>query len=266
MTDEQRWANVTVECDGSLAVVTLNRPDKLNAMSPDLMVDTREAFVSLAADSAIRAVVLTGAGRAFSAGGDVETDVRPLQDMSPGEFDAYMDDIAAVLFCSIWELDKPVIAAINGIAVGGGLELALCCDIRIAAEDAKLGQFYVRMGMVPQVGPYLLPKLVGMGRAKLLSYTGDLVDAREAERIGLVDLVVAPGEMLDAARDLGRRLAQGPRAISLIKQAINESVHMDFRLALDYAKRLAYQAAQTHDHAEAVAAFLEQREPAFRGS
>jgi enoyl-CoA hydratase len=265
MTDEQRWANVAIERDGPLAIVMLNRPDKLNAMSPDLMVDTREAFAALASDESVRAVVLTGAGRAFSAGGDVETDVRPLQDMSPGEFDAYMDDIAAALFRSIWEIDKPVIAAINGIAVGGGLELALCCDIRIAAEDAKLGQFYVRMGMVPQAGPYLLPKLVGMGKAKLWSFTGDLVEAHEAERAGLVDLVVSPGELQRAARDLGSRLAQGPRAISLVKQAINESVHMDFRLSLDYAKRLAYQAAQTHDHAEAVASFLEKRPPSFTG-
>ena len=256
--------NVLVEKNGSVGLVTMNRPDKSNAMSPELMREMAEALKDMAADQAIRAVVITGAGKSFSAGGDIKRDIEPLGKMSTAEFEEFFDIVDA-MYLTVVDMEKPVIAAINGYAVAGGLELALCCDIRIAAEDAQMGAIFIRMGLCPEVGLYLLPRLVGTGMAKLMAMTGRMVKAPEALQMGLVDVLVPPDRLLAEATQLATRLARGPRAISLIKKAINDSLTMDLRTFMTYSKRLTYELAHTEDHREALAAFLEKREPVFKG-
>lgn len=255
---------VTVTQKGSVATVTLNRPAKMNAFSPDLIDAAVEALNQVAKDNTVRAVVTTGAGRSFSAGGDVLQDITPLRDKHPVEFNAYVDH-AVTMYQAIQDMDKPVIAAINGYAVGAGLEFALSCDIRIAAEDAKLGEFFVRMGLTPEIGIYLLPRLIGLGKAKLLCFTGDLVSAQEAERMGLVDKVVPSDKLISEAEQLAKRLAEGPVAIGVIKKAINESFKMTLESSLHYVMRMQYHLVHTEDHREAVAAWVEKRAPIFKG-
>jgi enoyl-CoA hydratase/carnithine racemase len=262
--EEKHFENVILAREDHRAIITMNRPEKLNALSPELMSDLVKALSEVAKDDTIRAVTLTGAGRSFSAGGDVKKDILPLRDMSPTEFNAYVEH-AGLMYTLAMEMEKPVIAAINGHAVGGGLDLAMACDIRIAAEDARLGEFFVKMGLAPEVGLYVMPRLIGLGRAKLLSFTGDLIDATEAERIGLVDLVVPPDKLMSSAEALTKRLAEGPKAIGLIKKGFNESLRMNADSSLDYAMRIQYQLAHTEDHREAVASFLEKRKAVFKG-
>jgi len=257
-------ASMILEKKDNLALITLNTPEKLNAMSPQQILDLVEVFSEVGNDEQIRAVVITGAGRAFLAGGDVENDIKPLVDKTPSGFNAYMKQ-ADVFYRALADMEKPVIAAINGHAVGAGLDIAMSCDIRIASEDAKLGQFFVRMGLVPEAGAYMMPRLIGLGRAKLLSFTGDLIDGKEAERIGLVEMAVPADELMPTAMKMAKKFAKGPKCIGWIKKQLNESMKTDFETALDYAIRLQYQAVHTSDHKEAVSAFMEKRKPVFTG-
>ena len=255
---------ILVTKKGGVATVTLNRPEKLNAMSPDLIFALAPVLHQMGEDDTVRCIILTGSGRAFSAGGDVVKDIRPLRDMNPLEFAKYVDH-AVGIYTEIRDMQKPVIAAINGYAVGAGLELALACDIRIAADDAKLGEFFVRMGITPETGIYFLPKMIGLGKAKLLCFTGDVVNAEDAEKIGLVEMVVPAKKLISEAEALAERLAKGPAAIGIIKKAINESLKMTAETSLHYVMRMQYHLVHTEDHKEAVAAWLEKRAPKFKG-
>jgi len=261
---EKEVGNVIIIRKNGMATVVLNRPQKLNALDPELIGDLVEALGEVGSDDTIRAVLITGAGRAFSAGGDILKDIAPLREKSPSEFDGYMGQ-AVAMYKKVIDMEKPVIAAINGHAIGAGLDLALTCDIRIAAENAQLGEFFVRMGLIPEAGIYLLPRLVGLGKAKLLTFTGDLVDAGKAERMGLVDMVVPPDKLMSSAEELTEKLANGPKAIGIIKRAINESLRMTIDSSLDYVGRLQYQIVHTDDHREAVTSWLEKRSPEFKG-
>ena len=261
---QEAFRNILLARKGNVATITLNRPEKLNALSPELAEELIHALDEVAKDEAIRAVILTGAGKAFSAGGDVDKDVVPLREKSLSEFIAYFSQLSPV-YKLIVEMEKPVIAAINGYCVGGGLDLALACDIRIAAEDAQLGEVFVRMGLVPEAGTFLLPRQIGVSKAKLLSFTGDILSAKEAENIGLVDKVVPADKLISSAEELAQRLANGPKAIGLIKKGINASLGMTFDASLDYITQLMYQAVHTEDHKEAVSAWLEKRKPVFKG-
>ena len=247
-----------------VATITLNNPERLNAMSPQQLVDLIDVFSDIADDGEIGAAIITGSGRAFLAGGDVEKDIKPLSKMSPVDFNAYMHQ-ADTLYRSMGDMEQPVIAAINGFAVGAGLDLAMCCDIRIASEAAKMGVFFVKMGLVPEAGAYLMPRLIGLGRAKLLSFTGDLINGKEAERIGLVEKVVPADQLMPTALEMANKFANGPRCIGMMKKQLNEAMGMSFETALDYAIRLQYQCVHTEDHKEAADAFLEKRKPVFKG-
>jgi len=254
-----------IKHEENYATLLLNRPDALNAMNPDLLIDLGKACDVINQDEQIRAVVLTGAGRAFCAGGDIHEDVEPLRHMGPDEFNKYLGD-AMTTYYKLMNLDAPVIAAVNGHAVGGGFDLLLCCDIRISSEKAQLGEFFVRMGLVPEVGNILLPRLVGIGWAKLLAFTGDLIDGKKAEEIGLVEQCVPAEELIPTAEALAIRLAAGPKStLAAIKKAINTSYDMSFEAACDHTVRLQFQMTHTHDHAESVTAFIEKRKPRFRG-
>lgn len=250
--------------NAGFATLLLNRPKALNAMDPALIRDISRACTTLEKDPQIRALIVTGAGRAFCAGGDIHEDVNPLRSKSVAEFHRYIDD-AMVMYRQLIDLNMPVIAAINGIAVGGGFDIALCCDMRIAGESAKLGEFFVRMGLAPEVGSYLLPRLVGDGWAKRLAMTGDLIDAQQALRIGLVEEVVEDQQLIAHAEQLAARLAGGPSAISAIKKAINVSYEVTLDAAAEHTLRLQYQLAHTEDHKEAVTAWLEKRTPVYTG-
>jgi enoyl-CoA hydratase/carnithine racemase len=259
------YETVILGINEGIATVTLNRPDKLNALSPKLMDELIKAFGEVAENDSVRAVVVTGAGKAFSAGGDVKEDIEPLHRMSSSEFRKYVSS-APALYGKLVDMEKPVIAAINGYTIGAGLDLALACDIRIASEKAKFGEMFVSMGLTPEAAVYLMPRVIGVGWAKLLSFTGDVIDAKEAERIGLVERVVPHDELTSTVNKLARKLANEPtKTIGLIKRAINESLGMGFYSSLDYAFRLMYQSVHTEDHEEAVNAFLEERKPIFKG-
>jgi len=160
--DEKDFGSVKVIEQDRYAKVVLNRPEKLNALSPELMHDLIKAWDYVEKEDAIRAIIVTGAGESFSAGGDAVKDINPLRSMGATEFRKYFS-VAEVMYRGIINVEKPVIAAMNGYAVGAGLDLALACDIRIAADDAKMGEFFVRMGLTPEIGAYILPRLVGLG-------------------------------------------------------------------------------------------------------
>jgi enoyl-CoA hydratase len=246
------------------AIIAFNRPEKLNALSPDLFLSLQKAFFEVENDDSVRALIFTGVGDNFSAGGDVEEDIKPLKDKSAIEFKKYFDPLCE-MYEKIYNVEKPTIAAINGFALGAGMELALMCDIRIAADTMQMGEFFVRMGLVPEAGMCVLPKLVGMGKAKLMCYTGELVDAQEALRIGLVEQVVPQSELMPTAEKLASRLGKGPASIKIMKRAINEFSTVPLELTMNSSILYQFAASRTSDHAEAVKAFLEKRKPEYTG-
>ncbi len=258
------YENIIVEREDNVAVITFNRPKALNALNRALMAELDAALDELAADDSVGAIVLTGAGeKAFVAGADIS------------EFNDYGSASQAAAFAlkgqavlnKIENLPKPVIAAINGFALGGGCELAMACDIRLAADTARLGQPEINLGILPGYGgTQRLPRLVGRGQAKLLCLTGDHITADEALRIGLVDKVVPAAELMAEVRKLAGKLAgKAPVARALIKRAINVGLEGSL------AEGLAFEASQfglvfnTEDRVEGVNAFLEKRKPTWKG-
>jgi enoyl-CoA hydratase/carnithine racemase len=262
---KKEFSTVLFSQEENIATITLNRPEVLNSMSPALMKDLTKAVGIVAKDENIRAVIINGAGRAFCAGGDVR-DIARMANMNPLDYREYINEIFESIRGIVW-MEKPVIAAIKGSAVGGGFDLAMACDIRIAARGTKMGSAFIRMGLLPELGGiYFLPRLVGVGMARLLAFTGDLITAEEAERIGLVEKVVPEEELDKTARDLAEKLAKGPtKAIAMTKIAINRSLNMDLESSTDYCWRLNPLLLQTEDYHEAFTAFLEKRAPTFKG-
>lgn len=246
--------------------LTLNRPEALNALTVEAMGRLADRLEEAAADSAVRAVVITGAGTAFSAGGDIAF-LRELIGMAP----ARVKDIVYGTFQrvprTIRAMDKPVIAAVNGPAMGAGCEIAVACDFRIASDRARFGEVWVNIGCVPALGGmFLLPRIVGFAKATELVLTGDVIDGREAQRIGLVNKVVMPPDLVPAAEELALRLARGPgRALAAAKAALNRGLASTFEQELDAT--LDQQAAcfETQDFAEGVRALAERRPPRFTG-
>ena len=263
---DKQYETLLVSREGAVTKIILNRPEVLNAMSPQLMHELDDALADVALDEQCRALVITGAGRAFCAGGDVDLDVAQVSKMSPFEWRDYDARFCSVIKRIYW-MEKPVIAAVNGVAVGGGCDLVMACDIRIASEKARFGMAYVNMGIIPDLGGnYFLPRLVGLGRAKLLAFTGELIDAKKAEHFGLVDILVSEDEFPKAVDELAQKLASGPtKAIAMTKIAMNKSLHMDLETSLDYSSNLQVFLLRTEDYQEGVRAFLERRKPDFKG-
>lgn len=252
--------------EDGVATVTFNRPDKLNAFTDPMLAALGKALREAARDDAVRCLVLTGAGRAFSAGQDL-ADVRE-RDASGGmSFREHLETTYNRAIAAITELEKPVLAAVNGVAAGAGASLALACDVRILAEDARLILAFAGVGLVPDSGStWFLPRMMGYERAFLLAATGGRVSAAEAEALGLASQVV-PGEALaGTARELALRLAQGPtKAIGLTKRAMRRALTGRLDEALAYEAQLQEIAGRTADHREGVAAFLEKRPARFAG-
>jgi 2-(1,2-epoxy-1,2-dihydrophenyl)acetyl-CoA isomerase len=256
---------LAVERSGGVLVLTLNRPSRLNALDDELLIALSVALQAARDDDGVRAVLITGAGRGFCAGAD----------LSGGEFAAadrgatvrrHLQTLYAPVIIAIRELEKPVVAAVNGVAAGAGMSIALACDFRVCAESAYFLQAFVRIGLVPDAGStFFLPRLVGMAKAAELAMLGERVPAAEALRIGLANQVVPDDSLLPAAGELAGRLARGPRSLGLIKRALNLSLSSDLHTQMGHEEDLQALAAGSEDAAEGVGAFLEKREAEFRG-
>ncbi len=256
---------VLVEISDHIATITLNRPEKLNALNGELMEALPEILQRLADDDEVRCLVLTGAGRGFCAGGDIggmaSGEAMPTED--PVSRLRRREEVSRLLH----EMPKPTIAMINGPAAGAGLSIALACDIRIAAESARFGTAFVRVGFSGDYGgTWMMQRLVGPAKARELYFTGDLIDAREAERIGLVNRVAPDAELAKETRALAQRIASGPPiALARMKQNLNLALRSDYSTLLDAEAEAMIFTGQTRDNREAIRAFLEKRQPTFEG-
>jgi len=258
------YENLLVERKGAVGIITINRPKSLNALSRATVAELAAAIEELNADDAIRAIILTGAGeKAFVAGADIGE----FNSLRSAEEAAEYARAGQAVLNRIERLPKPVIAAINGYALGGGCELAMACDIRIAADTARLGQPEINLGIIPGYGgTQRLTRLVGKGTAKLLVLSGDQISAQEAQRIGLVDVVVPAAELMPKALELAGKLAsKAPVALRLCKQAINEGAEGTLASGLDHEAALFGVVFDTEDRVEGVSAFLEKRKAAWKG-
>jgi len=263
--DYSRYEFIKVEKDGKVAIFTLNRPEALNAVNSQLHNELEEIFADVSRDDDVNVVVLTGAGRAFCAGGDVKgMDARQTDD--PLKTRTTLRN-AKRLIHNLLEVEQPIISAVNGHAVGLGATIALFCDIIIASENAKFGDPHVKVGLVAgDGGAVIWPLLCGLAKAKEYLMTGDLISAAEAERIGLINYVVPPDEVMPKAMGLAHRLANGPtKAIRWTKLACNKRLRDEVNLVLDTSLAVETISMLTEDHKEATRAFTEKREPEFKG-
>jgi enoyl-CoA hydratase len=257
------FENLLIEREGSFAILTINRPKVLNALNTQTLDELRRAILELKHDESVRAVVLTGAGdKSFVAGADINE--LAVQTPPGGREHALAGQRVLDL---IEQMGKPVIAAINGYALGGGCELAMACTIRIAADTAKLGQPEINLGIMPgYAGSQRLPRLVGKGRALELLLGGEQISAPEAHRIGLVNRVVPAGELMAEAKKLAATLAaKAPIAVRYILEAVHQGLELPLAQAQNFEATLFGLAASTDDMREGTAAFLEKRKPAFKG-
>jgi enoyl-CoA hydratase len=255
--------NLLIERDGAVAIVTVNRPKVLNALNTETLDELRRVLLELKYDEAIHAVVLTGAGeKSFIAGADINE--LAVQSPTGGREHAITGQQVLDL---IEHLGKPVIAAINGYALGGGCELAMACTIRIASDTAKLGQPEINLGIIPgYAGTQRLSRIVGKGRALELLLTGDQIPAAEALRLGLVNRVVPSVQLMAEAKTLAATLgSKAPIAVRYILEAVNQGLEMPLAQAQIFEATLFGLVASTDDMREGTAAFLEKRKPAFKG-
>ncbi len=257
------YEDLLVSRKNSIAIVTLNRPDVLNALSPGMREGIGAAFESFQDDNTVRAVVITGAGRAFCSGGDVRSFGRLNDEDNRKAIFKFMRRALT----AITGLEKPVIAMVNGPAAGAGCNIALSCDIIIASEKAIFSEAFVRVGLAPDwAGTFFLTRMVGMHLAKEMVFTGMRVDAKKAKDIGLINHVVPHDELEAFTMELAGKLAESPtRAIGVAKKMIQKAWLMDMSSMLDYEALAQQELAESHDHKEGVKAFLEKREPKFLG-
>ena len=256
------FAHLTLDVDGRIATLTVNRPDKLNALNDALITELGQAIDEITRRDDIGGVILTGAGRAFVAGADIS------ELATQGPIAGKQRALAGqAVFTRFSRSPKPVIAAVNGFALGGGCELAMACHLRLASEHAKFGQPEVKLGIVPGYGgTQRLARLVGRGRALQLLLTGETIDASEAFRIGLVNRVVPSAELLPAARKmLEQMLANGPLALALCIEAVDRGLEMPLEEGLMLEANHFGLLASTSDMGEGMRAFLEKRTPSFTG-
>ena len=258
------YSHILFEADDhGIALITVNRPDKLNALSGALVAELRDAFERVAREGSVRAAVVTGSGeKAFVAGADIK-ELASLSAIEAREY-ALRGQQA---FRLLETLPKPTVAAINGFALGGGLELAMACSVRFASENAKLGQPEVKLGIIPGYGgTQRLPRLVGRGRALEMLLSGEPVTAAEAHRIGLVNAVVPQSELLHYSRSwLHKTLANAPVALGLVLESVDVGLDMGLDTGLRFEAAAFGGSAATEDRREGTRAFLEKRSPAFAG-
>jgi 2-(1,2-epoxy-1,2-dihydrophenyl)acetyl-CoA isomerase len=257
---------IRFEIAGPVATITLNRPERSNAITWDMTDAWAAALEECGRNDALSVVIVTGAGRAFCSGGDI-VEMQRRHEHTAWDHKCELQSRVHKIPLALQALDKPVITAINGAATGAGMDLALMSDLRLAAESARFGKTYVRVGLVPGAGgAWFLPRLVGTAKALELFWTGEIIDAREAERIGLVNKVVPDGELMSAAHALAEKIARGPQlTVRLIKRAVYAGLASDLGGALDLISSHYAVASSSADHREGVAAYLEKRKPNFIG-
>jgi 2-(1,2-epoxy-1,2-dihydrophenyl)acetyl-CoA isomerase len=256
------YETIIYEKADGVATITLNRPQALNAFVPQMNQEVLAALKDGDRDTTIRCLVITGAGRAFCAGQD-------LKGRTPGQKGSLGSSLREKynpMIRQIRQMETIVIAAVNGVAAGAGCNLALCCDLRVASEEAKFIQSFVRVGLAPDSGgSFILPRLVGLSKAMELLLLGDTVDAQEAQRIGLVARVFPAAEFAASTKNIAERVARAPRGIGLIKRAVNHAMLSGLEADLEYEAHLQEIAGRSADYDEGVRAFLEKRTPAFTG-
>ncbi len=258
------YNNILVEREDNVAILTVNRPNVLNALNDATIAELSAAFDEFAADPDVRAVIVTGAGeKAFVAGADINE----LRAMKTSQDAIKKVSEGHALMRKMEKLPKPVIMAINGFALGGGSEIALSGDIRIAADTARMGLPEINLGIIPGYGgTQRMPRLVGKSRAKMMIFTGDHITADEAYRIGLVDKVVPAAELMPTAKELAKKLAsKAPVAIAMAKKAINDGVDVDIDQAMSIEIAYGTVAQMSEDRVEGTSAFLEKRKPQWKG-
>jgi enoyl-CoA hydratase/carnithine racemase len=258
-------SDLLYEVKDRIATITLNRPDKLNAFTGPMIDAWARTLGEAQADDQVHVVIVTGAGRAFCAGGDVGRMGEGAP--SPLEHKNQLWESIHRIPKQLEQMDKPVLAMVNGVAVGAGMGMCLMCDVRVASEEARFSTGYVKVGLVPGDGDtYFLPRLVGPAKALELLWTADFIDAGEALRLGIVNRVVPSAELREATYALARQIAEGPQIpIRMIKRLVYQSLRLDLRTHLDLVSSHMAIARQTADHAEGVAAFKDKRSPKFHG-
>jgi len=256
------YETIIYEKQNGVATITLNRPQALNAFTLQMNAELQDALKDADGDDKIRCFLITGAGRAFCAGQDLKSRTAEQR----GSLGASLREKYNPIILRLRRTEKIVLAAVNGVAAGAGCNLALSCDLRIASDDAKFIQAFVRVGLAPDSGgSFFLPRLVGLSKAMELFLLGEPVDAAEALRIGLVARVLPQAELAQAARAMAVRFARGPRSIGLIKRAVNHALLPELQAQLEYEAYLQEIAGKSADYDEGVKAFLEKRAPVFKG-
>jgi 2-(1,2-epoxy-1,2-dihydrophenyl)acetyl-CoA isomerase len=260
------YESILYSCDGPIATIQLNRPEKLNAFGGSMREDVLDAIDAVAADDGIRVLIVTGAGRGFSAGGDVHhlKELRERNDESGFRRVLSAGQKITRTLRSMW---KPVIAAVNGPCVGAGFSFALGCDIRIASEKATFGASFAKIGLHPDWGgSWFLPRLVGSANACELFFTGAMISAQEAERIGLVNRVVPHAQLMTAVQDLAATMARNsPKVLRLAKESVYRSLVSDLDTAFARETQVQTECFSSEDFLEGLTAFTEKRRPEFKG-
>ncbi len=258
-------SDLLYDVSDKIATITLNRPDKLNAFTRPMLDAWVTALGEAQADDNVNVIIVTGSGRAFCSGGDVGRmkDGKPTPLENKDQLWAGVHRVPKTLEA----MDKPVIAMVNGLAVGAGMGMCVMCDVRIASDEARFSTGYVRVGLVPGDGDtYFLPRLVGAAKALELLWTADFIDAQEALRLGIVNRVVPAGDLAQQTRAFAEQIASGPQVpIRMIKRLVYQSLRLDLRTHLDLVSSHMAIVRETTDHAEGVAAFKEKRPPKFQG-
>ncbi len=254
------YENILLEKRGAVGIITLNRPKALNALSSALMMELTRALDDLESDTGIGAVVLTGSEKAFAAGADI----KEMKDKT--YMDVYLSDFVTTEWERVASFRKPIIAAVSGYALGGGCELAMMCDVILAADNAKFGQPEVTLGIMPGIGgTQRLPRWVGKSKAMELCLTGRMIDAEEAERAGLVSRIVPAAALLEEAVKTAEKIASFSRpTVMMIKEAINRAYETTLAEGVRFERRLFHSMFATEDQKEGMAAFVEKRKPDFK--
>ena len=256
------YKNLLYEKEGGIGIVTINRPEVLNALNTEVFNELHDLFSKIDDDSDVRVVILTGSGdKAFVAGADI-ADMQPRSSIGVISFQT----AGRRAFDMIYNLSKPVIAAINGYIFGGGCELAMCCDLRIASENARFGQLEINLAIIPGGGgTQRLTRLVGMTKAKELIFTGDIIDANTALSIGLINKVVPAESLMDETKQMAEKiLSKSGIALYYAKKSINSGADMGLPAAMDFEERCFALCFATEDQKEGMKAFLEKRKPTYR--
>jgi enoyl-CoA hydratase len=254
------YETLLVETDGPVGIITLNRPEALNALSSKLCAEVCDQLNAWAGNTDIRCVIITGAGRAFAAGADIK-------EMAPQSYmDVYLNDMFAAFETTISAFRKPIIAAVNGFALGGGCELAMLCDFILASETAKFGQPEINLGVAPGMGgSQRLTRAIGKAKAMEMCLTGRMMDAAEAERAGLASRVLPADKLMEEARKAAHKIAAASLPIAMMtKETVNAAYETTLSQGLRFERRLFHAMFSTEDQKEGMAAFVEKRKPAFK--